>query len=226
MITHLAPTWMIHIPLCSIKKAMPLAEAISTLIRSDNVITLGSMIRYNIPLRDAYRDMGAETFTKELVEISHNHEDITCFMQWFNKRMAKEQGLAEYDIQVYNKNIPLTFFRVTIQGLQEIKRCVECTLNAKHGTPYSINPNISDIHIGKVWERYPTFDIYDCGDKRTFDNYLICDHAITKEELLVVADILGPINGNRITEDIPTDCLPLVYCEGSGDEIYVATKKE
>lgn len=225
MITHLNPDWQVYVPFYGCYKFMPLNEALTATIQY-NVIMIGALVRNNILLRDAYRDMGSKKFTKELVKLAHCNGGIADNMKIFNQRLAQAGGLSDYDIQVYSKDTPLTFFGVTIQGLQGLQQRVECSLNGKYGgTPYERTPEMSDIHIGRVWEGYPMFDSYDVSDNRTFDNYLIRNHPITQEEISAVAALLGPCNGNRVTEYIPANCLPLVYYEGEGESIYVASAK-
>lgn len=227
MNTHLNPDCQVYLPLWDCRTPMSLREALDLSIQRDFVIITGAIIRYNIPLRDAYRDMGAEAFTKELLDLVNNHDEFVGYMEIFNRRLAKNGGLADYDIQVYGKNIPLTFFGVTVPGIRGIQQRVECSLNGKYhdSEPSFKKPKISDIHVGNVWESYPIFDSSDWLDNRTFDNYLIRNHPITPQEMFDVAAILGPCNANRVNEDIPANCLPLVYYEGDGNYIYVATAK-
>ena len=226
MITHLNPEWQVYVPLWDCRTPMPLREALEISIQRDFIIITGSVIRNNIILRDAYRDMGPEAFTKELLDLVHNNDEFVGYMEIFNRRLAREGGLAYYDIQVYDKDELLTFFGVTVQGLKGVQQRVECSLNSEYGgTPDRITPEVSDIHVGRVWENYPRFDSSDWLDDRTFDNYLIRNHPVTSQEISNVAAILAPNNANRLNEYIPADCLPLVYYEGEGEFIYVASEK-
>lgn len=227
MILHIDPEWKVIPTFGTSRQPMSLKEILASLIKDDKVMWIGDIIQYNIPLRDGYRDMGARLFTKELLQLADNNNQMAYYMQCFNQRILQEGGIADYDIQIYDKSASLTFFGVTIQGLEGLKQRVECTFSAKYGgTPSVRTPLVSDVHVGQVWESYPSFDSYDFADNRTYDNYLIRDHAITAQELSDVARLQGAHNSNRVTEHIVVSCLPLVYYDGSGDTILVATEKK
>lgn len=224
--SHIDPTWEIIFPFDECNR-MSLKDAIATILEQGYTYMIQDTIQYNILLRDAYHDMGAKAFTKELLAIADNDEKLTIRMQDFNERIAEKGGLADYDIQAYNIKDPITFFGVTVQGLEGLKQRIECRCrDEKHERPYSCSPIVSDIHVGELWHSYPMFDSYDSADDRTYNNYVVRNHKITPKEMAAVMDLPKKGNYLRVTEHISTDCLPLVYYRGEGKCILVATEKQ
>lgn len=224
--THIDPKWEIIFPFDECKR-MSLKEAIATILEKGYTYLIMNTIQYNVILRDAYRDMGAEAFTKELLAIADNDEKLASRMQDFNEKIAEKGGLADYDIQAYNINEPITFFGVTVQGLEGLKQRIECGCrDERYEHTYPCNPIASDIHVGEIWHSYPMFDIYDMADNRTYNNYVVRNHKITPKDIAAVIALPYEANYIRITEHISKDCLPLVYYNGDGNSILVATAKQ
>lgn len=225
-ITHIDPACEITFPFDGCNR-MCLKDAIAAILEKGYTYMIQDTIQYNVILRDAYRDMGAEAFTKELLAIADNDEKLASRMQDFNEKIAEKGGLADYDIQAYNINEPITFFGVTVQGLEGLKQRIECGCrDEKYEHTYPCNPIVSDIHVGEIWHSYPMFDIYDMADNRTYNNYVVRNHKITPKDIATVIDLPYEANYIRVTEHISKDCLPIVYYEGSGNKILVATAKQ
>ncbi len=227
LITHINPDWTLILPQKRATTPVSVKEALAQLIEYDDTFWIGDIILYNIPLRHAYRDMGADAFTNDLLALADNNEALARNLQRFNDNLSQHGGLADYDIQIYPKDATLTFFGLTIQGIEGIKQRIRYSVQAKsEGNPIVKTPQQTDLYVGCIWEPYPTFDSFDFADNRAFYNYLIREQDITIEDINAVIALPQGMNSNRITEHISAQCLPLVYYDEDKNTILVATARQ
>jgi len=89
----------------------------------------------------------------------------------------------------------------------------------------NFTPNTHGLHVGELWESYPTFDSYDASDGRSYDNFIIRKHPITVADLRQLSEVKRSMNACRVNEFISPDLLPVVYHDGDHPYILVATPK-
>ena len=83
-----------------------------------------------------------------------------------------------------------------------------------------------DIHIGELYENYPVFDIYDMGDSRTYQNFFFRERPFSHADLEQRATIPSRFNYCMVHEHIAEEFLPVLYYEGTGDYMLLATAKK
>ncbi len=113
-------------------------------------------------------------------------------------------------------------------GLDDIKSHVEMSLYDEHfscGDPQSCEPKSECmVHVGELWQRYPCFDSEDyMYENRSYQNYIFRFHKITKFNMRMLAYLPGWYNCKRVSWLLPWWYLPMVYYEGDGDTMLVAT---
>lgn len=206
-----------------------LADAVQSLIEHNDAFHLGDILQYNIRYRRYCREHGVDetvelmlreapalrTHEKAINEIYHRYDQI--------------EPLGDYDIQCYKINDCVVLFGKEIHGLEQFQECSEVFMsefskNVWH--PEKARPTIEGLHIGHMFESYPKFDSSDWGDDRTYQNYIIRTHPISKAEMMKLYDLPSEGNAIRVTEHIPENMLPMVYYSGTGDYMLLATKKE
>jgi hypothetical protein len=112
-------------------------------------------------------------------------------------------------------------------GLKDIKKHVEMSLyrDYSRGEARPKEPELScSVHVGEQWTPYPCFDFEDfVNENRTYQNYIFRLRPITQEDMKKLSDLPGRSNVCKVTEDVPTDMLPMVYYDGDGGSMLVAT---
>lgn len=111
-------------------------------------------------------------------------------------------------------------------GLQDIMKHVEMSLykSYQYGHVSNKEPEVKcKVHVGKLWAPYPCFDSSDYAyENRTYQNYVLRSRPITESDMKKLSDLPSHFDECRISEDIPSDMLPLVYYRGDGNTMIVA----
>ena len=205
--------------------------------RGDNTwvgLHLNEIVQYNIRFRDCLRAKGIEHVIVMLIEecpsLISEEKEFNELRRWWYERMHNH--IADYDIQCYPIDHKLTLCGCEFEGLRDIECQVELSANDRLDwneelvyprKEFKANPH--GLHVGKLWQCYPVFDIYDSYDNRTYDNFIIRKHPISAEDLRLLNHVGYGLNACRIHEHIPADLLPVVYYEGTPQYILVATEK-
>ena len=202
--------------------------------RSWRSLFLVDIVKYNVRFRDCLRNTGIEgvmeMMTEECPSLATEEEELGKLRQWWKERM--DEHIADYDIQCYPRDAQLKLCGSMFDGLEDIERQVEmaaidryiwnddCAYPRKE---YKQNPN--GLHVGCLWQSYPTFDSSDSSDGRSYDNYIVRSHPITASDMKQLYDVKSETNACRVHEFVPEDLLPIVYHDGNNKYILVATKK-
>ncbi len=210
-----------------------LAEALQTLKeeRSDwHDYQLTDIVQYNVCYRDYLRTYGMEALIEHLIEeapeLGNESGALTRLRDWWTRKGR----LADYDIQCYHINDKITILGRTFDGLEDIfgHRAIigkEFFSGFECFTPNEIN-EYPDVHIGELYENYPTFDSYDIADDRTYQNYIFRTKPIAEGDMTEAAKTTKRSNFCMVHEDIPLHNLPILYYRGEGEYMLLATKKE
>ena len=190
--------------------------------------TLTEIVKCNVGYRDCLRDSGIDSLVKkitdEVPELADDTDALNHLREW-----ATREKVAMYDIQCYNIKDEVTILGHTFYGLDDIinhreligerfMQRLDCMV-PKDADGYP------DIHIGALCEDYPVFDSYDLGDDRSYQNYIFRKNEITKEELETVYAVYHGVNFCMVHEQIPSDLLPILYYNGDGNYMLLATNK-
>ena len=151
-------------------------------------------------------------------------------MKWkWTDRM--DEHIADYDIQCLPKDSLILIDDYLFNGLDEIDAHSEMYGNPTHRfrkwysrEGYIHNP--AGLHIGNIWESYPTFDSFDDSDDRSYNNYVISKEPLTEEKMDEYCNrISASWNACMVHEYIPEELLPVLYWDGSSDNVLLATAK-
>lgn len=191
------------------------------------------IVRYNKYYRDFLRKHDLEALIKKLEEESEGMFNGQA-IEMFSARM-KDYKVASYEIKICSTREPITILGHRFNSLYDIQRHCELENNEsscfRNGegcyVPKSFSETLPypDIHIGQLWKRYPCFDSYDyANEKRTYQNYIFKKSPITKEDIVSLHNLPSETNFCKVTDKIPEDLLPILYYEGEGDTMLLATK--
>lgn len=204
-----------------------LVDALRYIVEKEEYYMLKDAIMYNVPLRDRLREVGMEAFVKEMKKILPGDDTLAEFMDDFAED-NEELKLGDFDIQMYAVVDNFSLLGHTIHGLDELQGRVEmCScadlsnqdIYVKKETPFT-------PHVGEVYERYPCFDSEDYAyETRTYQNYIVREKPISKDDMKEVLSKNNSSNCQYVREDMSVDLLPMVYYEGEGGYLLVATKK-
>lgn len=190
--------------------------------------TLTEIVKYNIFYRDYLREHGIDSLIKKIIEevseLSEDKKALNHLREW-----ATKEKVAIYDIQCYNIKDKITVLGHTFDGLEDVikhreligkefMRGFDCF------APQNVNV-YSDIHIGELYENYPIFDSYDLGDDRTYQNYIFRKDKISRQDMETAFAVYHKGNFCMVHEQIPINLLPLLYYNGDGNYMLLATKK-
>lgn len=197
-------------------------------------VYIADIVLYNIRFRDCLRAQGIEGVIRMLIDeapaISEDTEALDELRWRWTERLDKR--IADYDIQCLLKDSRMCIDGCWFDGLDDVKQQVEMAGNPRHTysrwSAYEKHkPNPSGLHIGNLWESYPTFDSYDVCDGRSFDNYVFAKQPLTEEMMEDYSKrIRAPFNFCMVHENIPDDLLPVLYYEGEGDTVLLATSSD
>lgn len=204
-------------------------EALKHMIDFLQFYLLEDLMLHNINMRQLMREMGARRLVEglcELIEPSKEGEDLKRELDLFAKDW-EGRSLEEIDIQVLPTNLPFVVDGIEFAGLQELKDSVVRLYQRPHrrgGASTAVEPGITpQCFVGECREAYPKFDIYDFGDNRSYQNFIIRKTPIEDSEFRAIA-ALGRSNFCAITEKTPLQYLPLVYYSGDGGFMLVAQR--
>lgn len=196
---------------------------------------LDAVVQYNIRFRDCLRSKGIEDVISMLISecpfLANEEKELNKLRHWWKERMHEK--IAAYDIQCYPFDAQLNICGYVFNGLREIESQVEMVGSDQYHwrddlcfpiSNYCHNPQ--GLHIGKIWDNFPTFDPSDAFDDRSYDNFIIRELPITKEDLRKLCKVSGGINACRTHEHIPRTILPVLYHNDDCDYIILATKKD
>ena len=190
------------------------------------------IVRYNIRFRDCLREHGIggviEMLVDEAPAVAEDSAALNELRRKWTDRMNERIG--DYDIQCLPKDGEIYINECLFHGLNDIKQQVEMSGNPSHTyskwsarEKYQPNPS---FHIGNIWQSYPTFDSYDAADNRSYDNYVFSKEPLTEAMMDVYCkQIRSSYNFCMVHEDIPINLLPILYYEGEGDSVLLATRK-
>lgn len=187
---------------------------------------LEDIIRYNVVYRDYLRTNGYYALIDLLVNegcpIAKDYNLYSSFYK--NGRL----DIKEYDIQCYNIKDEITILGRTFNGLADIMAHCEIYgsdsffgFECHEPDEYTAYRN---IHIGEIYQHYPTFDSFDACDNRCFSNFIFRKNAITKEDMRIVFS--GTPHTNNfcmIHERINSDFLPILYYSGEGNYMLLVS---
>ena len=195
---------------------------------------LDHIVQYNVRFRDCLRARGIEAVIRMLIEecpsLSQEQMELDKLRRWWKESM--HEHIADYDIQCYPRDAQLSLCGCLFEGLNDIESQIELSTNDKYQWEETIvNPrkefkqNAQGLHVGRIWQSYPTFDSSDSSDGRSYDNFIVRRHPITADDLKQLYEVKRGINACRISENIPTHILPVVYHDGDHPYILVAVAK-
>ena len=186
---------------------------------------LTDMVQYNRCFRDYLRKYEVEELirflVKEMPELKKNVLALEFLREW-----ASQNKLADYNIQLYHVKDKVTILGHEFHGLEDIQNhCVMAgkeslqDLRCWHREGVTEYP---DIHIGELYDDYPSFDSYDSCDNRTYQNYIFRTSLITEEDMEEAFKIPHSFNFCMVHEHIPKECLPILYYSGEGEYMLLA----
>ena len=195
---------------------------------------LDHIVQYNIRYRDSLRAGGIDNVIDKLIEecpsLISEEKEFSELRRWWKERMSEH--IADYDIQCYPIDFKYNLCGYLFDGLGDVEKQIELSASDKYrwdeSRVYSRKDymmNSQGLHVGELWESYPTFDSYDASDDRSFDNLIIREHPITSSDLKQLSEIKRGMNACRVHEDIPENRLPIIYHDGDSEYILVAANK-
>lgn len=202
-----------------------------TYLRKENYwskYNLFDIVRFNVRYRDHFRKYGFLALMAMILEdeclLAKDKEAIDYLC-----KCARNWSVANYDIQCYNIKDKITVLGHTFDGLKDIiahrevvgkqyYRGFECFV------PNDITP-YKDVHIGEIYDNYPSFDSYDSADNRTYQNYIFRKREISAMDMKSAYNIQHISNFCKVHENIPEEMLPILYYNGDGKYMLLATAK-
>lgn len=111
-------------------------------------------------------------------------------------------------------------------GLQDVKEHVEMSLyrSYSHGQADKREPELRcNVHVGEMWMPYPCFDFEDSlYENRTYQNFIFRSRPITQDDMRKLSELPSGGNQCRISDNVPSEMLPMIYYVGDGDTMIVA----
>lgn len=194
---------------------------------------LNHIVQYNVRFRDCLRARGIEGVIAMLIEecpsLSCEEKELGELHRWWKERM--HERIADYDIQCYPCDAHLNICRCLFEGLSDIESQIEMSAGEKSRWDEDrvyprkeFKRNVSGLHVGELWESYPTFDSYDASDGRSYDNIIIRKRPISARDLKLLSEVKREMNACRVHEKIPEELLPIIYHDGDNGYILVASR--
>lgn len=187
------------------------------------------IVQYNVFYRDYLRANGMdaliELIIEEAPELGNERGTLNYLRSWW----SQQKRIADYDIQCYHINDSITVLGHHFNGLEDVMtHCMIFGRASFFGIDCfkpSVVDEYSDIHIGELYENYPKFDSFDSGDDRAYHNFIFRTNPISEREMKKVFNIPHKSNFCMVHENIPFDCLPVLYYVGDGDYMLLASEK-
>ena len=205
-----------------------LQEAYRKLKKNDQwrEYTLFDIVRYNVRYRNHYRKFGFFALMALLLYDECLLVKESDSIKYLSGAL-KNWKIADYDIQCYNINDEITILGQTFKGLEDIRKNVEicCRFGTKgiNGFVPKENDGFNNIHVGLIYENYPTFDSFDYADNRTYQNYIFRKDSITVSDIKKCKEIWHCMNFCMLHEDIPEEMLPMLYYCGEGNYMLLTS---
>ena len=212
-----------------------LKEAVDFVLQKPGGLSvyIAEIVMYNIRFRDCLREKGVEGVIKMLI---HEAPAIAADTKALEKLKGKwsdgtKKRIADYDIRCMPKNNRFRVCGCWFDGLDDVDAQVEMSGNPRHTFRkwYSRevhNHNLAGLHIGNIWESYPSFDSSDASDGRSYNNYVFSRTPLTEN---LMEQYCKRINSNidacMVHEDIPAELLPILYYNGDSDWVILASEK-
>lgn len=189
-----------------------------------------NIIQYNVRYRDYLREYGDEQLIKLLLSEAPMLKELPVEMEEFHSRLKRLEVVASYDIQCYHIEDTFEVLGRKIHGLKELHSRTEI-----YAGEYSTEPHVwrgkeyaeshDGLHVGQLYMSYPKFDSYDWADDRSYQNIIIRDCPVTEEDMKALYNMPSGCNAIRVHEHIPDAMLPILYYQGDGKYMFLATKK-
>lgn len=205
------------------------AEALKRISENGKYYEVEDLLLHNIVVRDAMRRLGVAPVIEHIKTFAPNDETLMESLDNF-QREYPDGSIGNIDIQVYSVFEDVKILGHTFHGLNDIMDYKEMMVSEDSSDKekaYSRTPKKrSNVHVGEVWASYPCFDSDDfANETRTYQNYIVRNKTITNEDLQRLKALPSVGNHERINEKLPTSILPMVYYQGDGCYMLVATAK-
>lgn len=204
-----------------------LEDALEYMVELGDKYLLEDIVLYNIPLRDRLREVGISALAEELKQLRPADAVLAEYVDYFVDR-HKDIKLADFDIQMYAATEDFTIGNYTFHGLDDLKSKV-CLSAPSFIDKIRLFDDKESSHapfVGELYERYPCFDFEDyANENRFFRNFIIRDTTITRDDLQKLNALSGRDNCRKLTEQTPSNMLPMVYYDGESGYILVGNVK-
>lgn len=189
-----------------------LAEALEYIGKEKwNFSYFGDMMLHNIVLRDAMRCFGVKKVIEQIKEWAPASKNLENQIEDFQNKYSDDY-IGNLDIQVYSVAEDFQMFGRTLHGLNGILEQQEKS---------------EGLYVGQLLEHYPCFDSEDYAtENRYYQNYIIRENPITENEMQRFKELPSCYNYKKINERVALDMLPMVYYDGDGRFMLVATCRE
>ena len=198
--------------------------------RFDIDYRLQEIIMYNVCYRDYLREYGIEVLIRRMLsdapELSDERNLFENLMVWYG---MEGKDLANYDIQCYNIKETFSVLGYEFKGLDDVKK--HRSMYGKFGCERIYleecsSPNeVPGLCISELYASYPIFDSYDIGDDRTYQNYIFTSNPLSNDQIDKLSNMRRRTNYCLVHDYIPEDILPILYYQGDGDYMILASKK-
>ena len=198
--------------------------------RLDVESRLQYIIMYNICYRDYLREYGIEVLIRRILcdvpELSEEQNLFESLMAWYNR---EGKDLAKYDIQCYNIKDTFSVLGHEFNGLDDVihhrSMCGRIGCGRIYLSECYSSNKLPGICISELYANYPIFDSYDIGDNRTYQNYLFTINQLRNEDMDKLSNMRRRTNYCLVHEYISEDLLPILYYQGDGNYMILASKK-
>lgn len=191
---------------------------------------LADIVRYNVCFRDYMREHGAEALIAlmccDVPELACDESTLRHFRKW-----AAGVSLADYDIQCHLIDAEITVLGHTFKGLNDIRSHVGpvCRIGYEEELDFlqhDGHATSEGIYAGLFYKDYPILDCYDSGDDRTYQNYVFSRAPLTGAVMRRIYDTVPKdANTRMVHERVPEDNLPVLWYEGDGRQMLLASAK-
>ena len=179
-------------------------------------VAIGDVVEYGITEEaPAY---GPKLFRKNVYEVGYDDAEpvlppFDCGKE--EKCLVQKLSIKE-DVEILGH---------VFHGLQDIKDHVEMSqyIGNSRDTANSCEPKSRcEVHVGELWASYPCFDSEDfMYEDRTYQNYIFRSRPITQDDMGQLSALSSRGNYCRLSENVPSEMLPMVYYVGDGDTMIV-----
>ena len=220
-------SWKVKVK--GVRGKFTLEDVLRHYLQDYNIYEFDNIMLFNVNMRDAMRNMGVEKVIVQLRTIAPENQ---CLEACFKRFLANypDGYLGDMDIQMYGIGDDVEILGHVFHGLDDIRahcgKLLRCRCD-ENDTPSRIKAHKQDgFCVGELYESYPCFDSSDfMYENRSYQNFVIRDRLVTDKEMLRITRLPMRSNYRLVTEEMPLDALPMVYYEGDGGMMLVATQK-